>query len=117
MTRQKRTVYLYKVEAGIIAASGTWEVDFGANPGTFNRKEYAPFNSLVVTNNSTEDIEIRLERSSTKAIVLLDGQILIIEPEDGILFYDIDIVNRDAVNGISANEIIVVVSKVRYVEV
>lgn len=110
-----RTVYLYKTEnAAQIAANTNWEVNLNAQPGSANRRRYAPFNALDVINNSTEDIEVRLERSSTKAFVILQGQTFVLDPkDDGILFYDIDIYNRHAANAIAANEITIVVRKVK----
>lgn len=109
-----RTVYLHKTEnAAQIAANAVWEVDLGINPATHNRRLFAPLNTLIVINNSTEDIEVRLERSTTRCFIVLQGQTFGLEVIDGILFYDIDIYNRDAVNAIAANEIVITVRKVK----
>ena len=109
-----RTVYLHKTEnAAAILSTKIWEVDLGAAPASANRRRFAPFNSLDLINNSTEDIELRLERSLTRAFVILQGQTFQITVDDGILFYDLDVYNRDAVNQIEISEITIVVRKVR----
>jgi hypothetical protein len=88
------------------------QINASANEVFFNsatdREEltrYGSFNRVIIFNYSNYDAEIRINGLTDNVIPLSARAGAVIEPDDGILFNFIQIVNLDAVNNIAANDI------------
>lgn len=110
-----KTIYSIKIEnAETIAASGIWQPkDSQLSEEDVSR--YGPFNDLTIFNNSDKDCEVRLQggvESAKGAEFLPAGSILKWDVDEGIRFNRPVIYNRDTVNAIAANQIIMQIRRV-----
>lgn len=86
-----------------IAASGSETFQ----PSADNRRKYTNMNRLLVDNASSYKSEIRLDglNSRGKVFPLPSNTVMGIEPNDGINFNSVQIVNLDGSNAIAADDI------------
>lgn len=77
-----------------------------AETDAIKRQKYGSANSLIVTNNSTENILIYLDGLSSRVVAIsyANGGTVVLRPEDGIYFDFIKLENISATNT-SDNEI------------
>jgi len=87
-----------------VAASGSETVKSTAS----NRHLYAPFNRLLVHNRDAIAIKMYLDGLDIAGNIfqLAAGEILIIEPEDGITFTTLKIENLDSATAETADTIL-----------
>jgi hypothetical protein len=73
------------------------------------RVEFGPFNRLMIKNRDSVAIKILLDglNEAGKIFELAAGETLLIEPEDGITFNYVNVINLDTVNAETADTILI----------
>ena len=99
----------FKNAAGI-AAGEKWIVEISES----DIHLYAPFNGFYLVNNSTEDIEIQMDRDPDRAVDVPKNSVISSQaaPYLDVRYTTIAIQNNHASNTIAANEIRIVIQKV-----
>lgn len=101
MDEREKTKFLKPVaDLGAINAAATAEADLSALTSQFGYN----FNTLIITNNSTEEIILILDRIEIVHIKG-DGRTFAFDWEFGLIYSDLRIKNNDAAAATSANEI------------
>ena len=108
ITEARETVRFTEVvaDAGVIAAGATVHLNLESIKNEYGHN----FNTLIIVNNSTEEISLKLDGRDFAFINGSKGG-LSIDWRDGVIFDDIQITNEDGVNPTSANEIRVSVGR------
>lgn len=90
-----------------IAAGGTAFEDFFSSAAAKDNiaKHKQSFNALEINNDSTEVLHIQLDNLSTRQRTLFSKSSITINPEDGIFFNSVRVVNTDTANAVSASEV------------
>lgn len=98
--RDKIKFMVVVADLGIIANTATAHCDLEAIKNEFGTN----FNTLLVTNNATEEISVTLDGRKI-AFLKGSGTVLGLDWEDNLLFHDVQITNEDAAASTAANEI------------
>jgi hypothetical protein len=93
-------------DLGIIASGATSRVNLEALKQEFGNN----FNTIIITNNSTEEISYTLN-GQKRGFVNGNSSSLSLDWRDGIIFDDLAITNEDGANATSANEIRITVGR------
>lgn len=98
----------------VIASGGLWRIDptraFGGTVSDYMKK-FAPFNSLFVANEDTNEIELRPNGSIDRKIVLPQGATRNLIDSGFESFSYVDVVNNGLANA-TANKITIRIEKI-----
>jgi hypothetical protein len=103
-----RTIFLKKYENAEIAAATSNKVGILDK----DKVEWAPFNMIRCYNLSANDIELRFEGWSGKAVLVPAGAALELDWEEGLNFYNLFIYNRSSLTAIPAGKVITEISRI-----
>jgi hypothetical protein len=106
MVKQDTKFMAVVADAGVIANTATAHLNLEALKTEFGNN----FNTLVIVNNSGEEISVTLN-GRKHAYINSGGGSLTLDWEDGIIFDDIQITNEHATQSTAANEIRVTVGR------
>lgn len=95
-------------ETPAISAGDIWAYSFDPYD---DEAEYAPFNSLVVQNQSSADIKIKIENSPDNAFLVASGTSRVLEPEMVGFFKTFVVENLDGSTAISSGDLTLEVAR------
>lgn len=93
-------------DLGIIASGATAHANLESLKNEFGKN----FNTILITNNSTEELSCKLD-GRTVTFIKGNGTVFGMDWEDNIQFHDVQIKNEDGVNATAANEIRISIGK------
>ena len=108
----RKTSPKVKINFGTLGAGETIIYDsYNRSPREFPAGKYAPFNTLIVQNNSSVVVNIVLDDKFNFDV--RSNSAFIIEREDGIEFSRIKITNKDTTNSVSDNQLYIYVQYIK----